>query len=412
MINLANKIFAVAFVFFITASFASAQEKNPETAFKNIKDIPQLQISVPTVIEVPMNPTEIDRGDFLIYNTTTKVHEPHYFLRDSRAVETDFKVDVRDGYTLSDNDTRTFAEFLVPLDKFSSEVVLNIVGAKPITSSGINLQLDNHVAYPTTVEITAITESGEEKRIVTRKRLTSTNIQFPKITAIAYKVTLTHSQLLRITEINFVEHDKDTQITHGVRFLAQPGNTYQLYYNPDRYMRADVGESGNLRGDEGVKVTPYTVGSANVLYTEADVDEDGVADRVDNCVTISNREQTDIDNSGKGDACEDFDRDGQMNTTDNCPDIPNRYQRDEDGDGIGDECDGEESRLTERHAWVPWVGMGIAALVMFFLFFIAITSAKKSEIETVENEDSKDDNQENLEQEDNIENNSQENNQQ
>jgi len=41
---------------------------------------------------------------------------------------------------------------------------------------------------------------------------------------------------------------------------------------------------------------------------------------------------------------------------------------------VGDECDGEESRLTERYTWVPWVGMGLAALVLVGLFAVTARS--------------------------------------
>jgi hypothetical protein len=37
---------------------------------------------------------------------------------------------------------------------------------------------------------------------------------------------------------------------------------------------------------------------------------------------------------------------------------------DTDSDGIGDVCDTEESRITEKNAWLPWAGMGFAAVVL------------------------------------------------
>ena len=75
-----------------------------------------------------------------------------------------------------------------------------------------------------------------------------------------------------------------------------------------------------------------------------------------------------MDGNGRGDACDDFDRDGVINSKDNCPNNPNRNQLDTDGDGIGDVCDREESRVTERYPWLPWLGIGFVALVLLGLF--------------------------------------------
>lgn len=98
-----------------------------------------------------------------------------------------------------------------------------------------------------------------------------------------------------------------------------------------------------------------------------DGDGDGVADVIDNCPSVKNVEQIDIDLDGVGEECDttpaclivgesktlsctnsDIDGDSVPNTSDNCPNnsnpkIPNfpngYYQADLDGDGIGDVCD-------------------------------------------------------------------------
>jgi hypothetical protein len=55
-------------------------------------------------------------------------------------------------------------------------------------------------------------------------------------------------------------------------------------------------------------------------------DCDGIADSVDNCLTVPNPDQADLDGDGVGDAC------------DNCPTLANPDQADNDGDGNGDAC--------------------------------------------------------------------------
>lgn len=56
-------------------------------------------------------------------------------------------------------------------------------------------------------------------------------------------------------------------------------------------------------------------------------DDDGLADRFDNCWLSRNSDQADRDEDTVGDAC------------DNCLEVANIDQQDGDGDGIGDECD-------------------------------------------------------------------------
>ena len=67
------------------------------------------------------------------------------------------------------------------------------------------------------------------------------------------------------------------------------------------------------------------------IMAAADTDDDGAleANNGDNCVGVANNDQTDYDEDGLGDAC------------DNCPDLynPGLLQLDIDNDGIGDVCD-------------------------------------------------------------------------
>jgi hypothetical protein len=39
-----------------------------------------------------------------------------------------------------------------------------------------------------------------------------------------------------------------------------------------------------------------------------------------------------------------------------------------DGDGIGDVCDAEESRMTERFVWLPWLGMALVGGLLTAMF--------------------------------------------
>ena len=76
-----------------------------------------------------------------------------------------------------------------------------------------------------------------------------------------------------------------------------------------------------------------------------DIDADGVPNSSDDCLTVKNPSQSDIDHDGIGDACDpdqlDGDGDGVANSHDNCPGVANPTQADGDRDGVGDACDGD-----------------------------------------------------------------------
>lgn len=81
--------------------------------------------------------------------------------------------------------------------------------------------------------------------------------------------------------------------------------------------------------------------SVIAVTTPADTDEDGVANTVDNCPSVSNANQLNTDGTPDGgDACDqDDDNDDWFDVDDNCPLNANPNQADSDGDGIGNACD-------------------------------------------------------------------------
>lgn len=75
---------------------------------------------------------------------------------------------------------------------------------------------------------------------------------------------------------------------------------------------------------------------------QTDADNDGYGDACDQCVSAANT-GNDTDADGTDDACDaDIDNDGVANAGDNCPAVTNADQRDLDRDGVGAACDPDE----------------------------------------------------------------------
>jgi hypothetical protein len=133
----------------------------------------------------------------------------------------------------------------------------------------------------------------------------------------------------------------------GRRAFVRENNGY-------RSTRADLsslgGQSIRFRGrigtDTGVGDYGWFVDDVRI-YTcgppPADTDGDGVTDADDNCRSVANADQANLDVDGQGGACDpDDDNDGITDTGDNCRSVANPDQADLDVDGQGDACDPDD----------------------------------------------------------------------
>jgi len=380
------KYFAFALLLITTSYTMHAQTEDVFESFKYTATLVPPPLVVPTVVEVPITASgERFTSPFIVYEQQTGRFVGYSLKNNVIKQESlySIKVEGKHGSNLSDNNTNTHVQFDV-VEGASNRAVIEVIGNDEMTFSGFTISLDSFVALPYNVSVFAI--DGDNEQVVLRyQRMNSHTIRFPKTTSAHWKIVFEYIQPLRISEIRMFEEGSVSNVEQSLRFLAQPNTTYSIYAQSDRSVSVSTEESGDLRTDEGVLTLPPISFVQNSRYVLSDVDGDGVPDIYDNCVYVYNPDQEDLNNNGRGDVCDDDDRDGIINSLDNCPQYPNRDQRDTDGDGIGDVCDDEESRFTEKNAWIPWVGMFIAFITIATLF-VTVYRKEKEKVTVEEGE--------------------------
>lgn len=369
-----------AFLFWQAPLLAAETESTQDklAAFRQVKEFLLPDLKVPTVVEMPIEALPFTRHQFAVFNPAQDRFEPSLYLgktAENRPVLNATANAAADGGAMVDYDLETFSEFSLP-ETGTGEAVITLSSQEPMEVSAFTFFLDRHVALPETVEIHAMVD-GADKTIVAQKKMEDEQVLFPKTASSQWTISLRYGQPLRIAEIKSDIQTKVTSENGSLRFLAQPGETYKIYLSPDRNVAIPTSEAGDLRDDKGVRLLEETPSIVNPLYRLSDADKDGMPDTRDNCVFVKNPDQADVDKNFRGDACDDFDRDSVINSADNCPNQPNRDQQDRDYDGTGDACDKEESRLTERYAWLPWLAMGGAASLIAFLFISTVRKTGK-----------------------------------
>ncbi|MFO0704137.1 MAG: thrombospondin type 3 repeat-containing protein [Patescibacteria group bacterium] len=374
----------IAIALLLTSKTVCAtQARNYINSFGRYTEIAGIPSSnFPQVIDL----TFIYSGQFAIVNNNTMSIEPVYQYDEQ---QDKIKYDVTNSsfsnttYPLSDDNQNTYVNFDINKDGGPSNIYTCIrsdISPSKIYVSGFDIYFSPNSLRPEEYAVKGdrgLDSDGLDK-IINKTVYSTDTISFPSSGNQCYRIELYHSQPLRISEVRpliSIDDQKYGLTKKHVRFLALPNNSYSYYYDLDSQVKDYVipMSNENLQYPVGNKVQNLKLNILtsvpNPNYLPSDKDNDEVVDEFDNCPNTPNYDQADANHNGVGDACDDFDQDGVMNTHDNCPMIPNPDQANKDGDQYGDVCDNEESRVSEKYPWLPWVaiviGFGVTGGVLF-----------------------------------------------
>jgi len=191
--------------------------------------------------------------------------------------------------------------------------------------------------------------NGQPQTIIAWKSYSSV-LSFPEINTSQLKISVKTPHLWRLKDLEFSNKTRQKQTTTQLIFFAEEGKSYQ-FFNTAHFgaKTPNINNSQPLNIDEKTPKFQLDNIQPNTNFNP-DFDLDGVIDSLDLCPKISDPNNTDQDNNGRGDICEDPDQDGLISSKDNCPFIYNPDQKNQDNDTFGDACDQENNQVSENYS--------------------------------------------------------------
>lgn len=314
------------------------------TEYKNIGTISGINVTQPTIVEIKNLNKD---GNYIIVNENSSSTQQQF--QTVKKVIPPQKVEACtnkcvEAPTLADGNENTTFDFpLISNGLQQGRIRINY--NSPVLTDSVVFRTTSDSYMPTSFTLVI-----DGKRIL--NTIQGSRAMFPRMMAGNIEIEFMYNQPIRFTEVGVGSNLEEVS---NVRFIYQPKGKYSIYLDSPLGREYIPSPAVNLFKDSNVTELSVLEINKNTQYKERDTDTDGIPDSSDNCPSQINSDQKDGNNNGTGDVCDDYDYDGVPTYVDNCPQMENPDQKDTDKDGVGDVCDTEESRVTEKYKWIPWV---------------------------------------------------------
>src|SRR5690606_35198351 len=169
----------------------------------------------------------LERFDFAVLNQKTNTFEPYVFsgqALDTPVLSASSNPSFVDIKNIVDKNTKTYTDIHLP-ENGRGRVSINLISQKAISASSLSVLLEDNVALPNSIEISALI-SGQKRVVLAESEMESQTVRFPETFSNNWTISFSFSQPLRISEIKLNENVSNKTVVNKLRFLAQPETNY------------------------------------------------------------------------------------------------------------------------------------------------------------------------------------------
>jgi hypothetical protein len=266
---------------------------------------------------------------------------------------------------IQDENTLSYLSF----DTNSATKQITFDNPERLSPSALNLTLAENTQRPQSITIQAMLPGSDQWSNILDKTAFRNQLTFPQIQPTKLRVIFETSNLLRLSELEWTTTNRQSQKKTQISFWAEEGDQFTLFIQPSFGQSAlSITQNNPARTDSSTPRFQFPPLEANPSYNP-DYDSDGILDGQDLCPRVADMNNTDFDNNGRGDVCEDPDQDGIYSSVDNCPFVSNSNQLDTDNDNLGDACDDTLDQKSENSD--VWINLAFGLMVLALLALVA-----------------------------------------